>query len=177
MQRARRINRIESPMIDVTFRGEVNLTQLDVWREDRLTYGEATYLVLDFGLEEVLTLRLDEDENESDQSWVPSGALVVEIQRIDPATGEGLANPSYKEISGGDGGPITWTNWQLVPCSPRRQAADAPSLEPIAVDSPVDEAAKVPCVICGAPSVHCDAVGEGHCAAHVGESPEEAVQP
>lgn len=169
-QRARRINRIESPFVDFTFRGDVSLTNLDVWRQDRLVYGDATYLVLDFGMGEELRLR-PEDAGDDDTVWMPTGGLVVEIQRIDPDTGLGLAEPTLKELSDASG-QVTWTNWQLIPCSPRRPPAEADST-PIDVDEPVT--GEVPCVMCGAPSVQVDNAGDGHCPDHIGESPEWPV--
>src|SRR3954447_15743738 len=99
MAESRRINRIETPSIDVTFRNEVKLWTVKCWREDRLYHAEtgATYIILDFGIEE----RLDHQEAEladDDRNWRPTGRVMVEIQQIDPTSGTGRALPMMREI-------------------------------------------------------------------------------
>lgn len=164
MADSRRINRLEAPSIDVTFRNATSLYTDTLWREDRLTSGESTYLVLDFGMEE----RVDHLQADmgSDQDWRPSGRVMVEIQAIDGATGEGLSLPTYKEISGEDGSVVAWHGWTLVPCSPRRPDDQEAIVE--GAPTPGDR-----CLMCGEPAVYRDADDSPRCASHVGESPED----
>ncbi len=163
---SRRINRLEAPSIDVTLRNEMSLYSDTVWREDRLVSGDSTYLVLDFGLEErVEHLQADRAE----QEWRPSGRVLVEIQAINPDTGEGLSLPTYKEISGEDGSVVAWSGWTLVACSPRRPKDD----QQVYVEGQPEPGDR--CAMCGDPAVYRDADDSPRCATHIGESPEDDV--
>lgn len=167
---SRRVNRINVSNIDITFRGDISLTTLDVWREDRLVSGESTYLVLDFGMEERVE-NMDADKDEDDQEWRPSGRAMVEIQNIDPVTGEGQSLPTFKEIAGDEGAVSAWVGWELVPCSPRRPAAEQDS-EAIDINS-VDAAPGAVCLMCGSADVaYVETDGTARCSSHVGEAPE-----
>lgn len=171
MQRASRIQRLELPSVDLPFRGDINLTNVAVWREDLLVFEQpgvpaSTYKVLDFGLRE----QLMPGTADSDQEWRATGGIEVEIQRVDPDTGEGLAKPTFKGVSGDDGTVIAWSGWQLIPVSPRRPHA---SREPVDVDELTEPAEGAVCKICGsAHVVYVDAAGNPLCEQHVGESPE-----
>lgn len=175
--RSRRVNRLETPSVEITFRGAVNLVAETVFREDRLLCRtgseESTYLVLDFGFEETLVhggLAVIETEGDQPEAWELSGAVSVEVQRIDPETGEGLANAMFKTIAEDGGAPIAWSDWALLPVSPRR-TEPAPADEVLVPDEVPAEAAV--CSMCGEPAMFVDAAGQPLCAAHVGESPEE----
>lgn len=167
MADSRRINRLEAPSIDVTFRTPIEMYSDTVWREDRLVSGDSTYVVLDIGLEERVD-HLQADRTEAEQDWRPSGRVLVEIQAINADTGEGLSLPTYKEISGEDGSVVAWNGWELLACSPRR-----PKDDPGVVTEQAVEPGEV-CAMCGSPDVvYHDADGSPRCAPHVGESPED----
>lgn len=163
MPESRRINRIETPALDVTFRDAVKLWTVKCWREDRLYHAatDATYLVLDFGLEE----RLDHQEADlpaDEQTWRPTGRVMVEIQQIVAATGEGLALPMMREIADESSSISAWVGWNLDPCSPRR-TVDAVDPEQPTLDGQT-------CLLCGDPAVYLDAEGSPRCQRHIGES-------
>lgn len=173
MQDSHRINRIHVPSIDITFRGEVALRRADVWREDRLlsVLDDVTYLVLDFGVEERVEF-MQAELAEEDQDWRSTGKVMIELQRIDPDTGDGLANAQFKEIAGDEGAVIAWYGWQLEPCSPRRPTAHLRTdLDPTDLDED-EPVAGERCLMCGSTDVvYHDADGTPRCASHVGESP------
>lgn len=160
---SRRINRIHVPSIEVVFRDEISLTERSVWREDDLYDSSgACFRVLDFGVEERIMFRqVDTDHTEE---WVPSGRALVEIQRLDPETGDGLSEATFKEVAGEEGSVIAWYGWRLDPRSPRRPAADPEEPAPLGL---------AVCLMCAEPAVYRDASGSPRCKAHIGESPEE----
>jgi len=163
---ARRINRINAPSIDVVFRDDISLTTRDVWREDDL-YDSAggCFRVLDFGVEERIAFQQGVLGDGEEQVWVPSGRVLVEIQRLDPETGLGLSEATFKEIAGEEGAVIAWYGWRLDPRSPRRPEPEAP-VEQLAMPGEV-------CLMCGSSDVvYHDADGTPRCKQHVGESPE-----
>lgn len=163
---SRRINRINAPSIDVVFRDDIALTEKQVWREDDL-YDSAggCFRVLDFGIEERIAFRQNAPGEPPGEEWSPSGRVMVEIQRLDPATGAGLSEGTFKEIAGEEGAVIAWYGWRLDPRSPRRPSPElADVLEPAGPEV---------CLMCGSPDVvYHDADGTARCAPHVGESPE-----
>jgi hypothetical protein len=167
VSQSRRINRLEVPSIDVTFRDDVALNSQTVWREDRIASAGSTYLVLDFGMEErAENLRAGLDD-EADVVWRPTGRMLVEIQRINPDTGEGLSLATFKEIAGEEGSVTTWNGWTLQPVSTRRPAAD---FDPPLISPDTDDEDER-CLICGSPDVtYHDADGTPRCQQHIGES-------
>lgn len=158
---SRRINRLHLPSIEVPFRDPITVTVHDVWREDDLyDSADACFRVLDFGIEERLNFRPADAAGDIEQEWSPSGRVLVEIQRLDPATGTGLSEGTFKEVIA-EG----WYGWRLDPRSPRR-----PVPEP---DTPVADTVNETCLMCGSSDVvYHDADGSPRCAQHVGESPE-----
>ena len=167
---SRRINRIHVPSIDVVFRDDIALTTREVWREDDLyDSSDSCFRVLDFGVEERLAFHQGVlNAGEADALvWVPSGRVMVEIQRLDAETGAGLSEGTFKEIAGEEGAVIAWYGWRLDPRSPRRPAPE-PDTEPDKTDSTIET-----CLMCDSTEViYHDADGTPRCAEHVGESPE-----
>lgn len=165
-QPSRRINRIETVSIDVTFRDAVKLWTVKCWREDRLYHADtdATYLILDFGIEE----RIDHQEadlDDDEQTWRPTGRVMVEIQQIDPEGGQGMALPMMREIADESSSVSAWVGWELDSCSPRRPEAERVQIPDLIVHP--DET----CRLCGEkPVVYHDAEGSPRCQRHIGES-------
>lgn len=163
-QPSRRINRIETPSIDVTFRDAVKLWTVKCWREDRLYHPgtQMTYLILDFGIEE----RIDHQEGdlpEEDQTWRPTGRVMVEIQQINADTGAGMALPMMREIADESSSVSAWVGWELEPCSPRRTVAEVPNPDFVLPPGAT-------CLLCGDPAVYMDAERSPRCQRHIGES-------
>lgn len=160
---SRRINRIHIPSLEVPFRDQITVTTHEVWREDDLyDSAGACFRVLDFGTEERINFRQAEPAGDVEQEWSPSGRVLVEIQRLDPDTGAGLSEGTFKEVVA-EG----WYGWRLDPRSPRRPAPEAMDT----VFTPASEPEV--CLMCGSPDVcYHDADGSPRCAQHVGESPE-----
>lgn len=158
---SRRINRIHIASIEVPFRDQITVASQEVWREDDLyDSAGACFRVLDFGVEERINFRQPDAAGDIEQEWSPSGRVLVEIQRLDPATGAGLSEGTFKEVLA-EG----WYGWRLDPRSPRRPVKDPPTGD-VAVEGET-------CLMCGSPEVcYHDADGSPRCAKHVGESPE-----
>lgn len=94
----RRLTRVEQPFVRVPIRNDQGAIELiDLWREDHLDPGDgaATYLVLDFLDEE----RLQPVRDLGQLSYTATGKLILELQAVDPITGEGLANPHQRSYS------------------------------------------------------------------------------
>jgi hypothetical protein len=162
---SRRLNRIEAPIIDITFREGVAIKQVDVWREDILVNGTNRYLVLDFGVEERVEYGIDATVHyDGTQQWRPTGRICVEVQRIDPTTREGLALPTMLDVTADDGVAVIWSGWSVSPCSPRRP--DVP-------ESTETGDVATTCLMCDRPATYWDAEGSPRCNSHVGESPED----
>jgi len=166
---SRRINRIETPAIDITFRDAVKVWTVQCWREDKLYHLEtgATYVILDFGIEE----RISHQEAELDQEtqiWMPTGRVMVEIQQIDESGG-GMALPMMREIADEESSVSAWVGWELDPVSPRREVRnpDVPVPEDLEPEGFGEN-----CALCGSSEVvYHDAEGSPRCQQHIGESP------
>lgn len=94
----RRLTRVEQPYIRVPIRNDRGaIEMIDLWREDHLDPGDgaATYLVLDFLDEE----RLQPVREGQEPTYKATGKLTLELQAVDPTTGEGLANPHQRSFS------------------------------------------------------------------------------
>lgn len=163
--------------IELTFRHGTALATMDVYREDRLVESSgATYLVLDFGIEERI-MHMQEDRADDEQQWEITGQIAVEMQRINPDTGIGRAKAFYRQASNTQGEYEVWTGWTIVP-GPRRPA-DALEAAPAEAQPPELDMAELVCVMCAyeqidpQPVVQVDLDGGGHCASHVGENPPD----
>lgn len=123
-----KIIRTETPSIDLRFRSPTGqVTTETVWREDVIVEHGIPYLVLDIAHQYDLTPGTEDD-------WYPTGRIALSLQRLDPETREGFANPRGRLVNTPgqiDTGPTAelvnrsiippaFTNASLEPCSPRR---------------------------------------------------------
>jgi hypothetical protein len=129
------VKSIELPFLVDTADGPT-LAAADVWREDRLvcTSGPETktYLVLDFAEQErkVTVGQLNQSTSgppitSKTVDWVRTGIKLIQIQAIDPDTGEGLAHPMVRPVlppPDEEEIDTTWLGWTVLPVSPRRSA-------------------------------------------------------
>ena len=138
---AKRAERIQAPSILLPFRAaNGSITNHDVWREDILEwqpddrFPASWYLVLDFGVEQSLTII-----SQTEFSYIDTGRIQLDLQPLridaldewDPQTTEGLGPPvaRFADVPTAELGDLPgdepragrpMVGWTPRPVSPRR---------------------------------------------------------